>query len=55
MTGNMPDIGQYLMFDWYNMVEHHVGHGQDSDFPEARSRLGKWVGASHNVGQSLCF
>ena len=55
MTGNTPDIGQYLMFDWYDTVEYHVGHGQDSDLPVARSRLGKWVGASHNVGQSLCF
>jgi hypothetical protein len=55
MTGNTPDIGQYLMFDWYDTVEYHVGKGQSSDFPEERSRLGKWIGLSHNVGQALCF
>src|SRR5687768_17609749 len=55
MTGHTPNISPYIIFDWYQTIEYHVGPGSSADFPQERSKLGKWVGLAHNIGQALCY
>jgi hypothetical protein len=52
MTGDTPDISEYLHFDWYQAVYHYDAK---KVFPEEREVLGRWLGPAHDVGQALCY
>jgi hypothetical protein len=51
VTGNTPDISEYLAFEWYQPVYYY----DQPSFPEQRELLGRWLGVAHNVGQAMCF
>ena len=46
--GYTPNITEYTTFKWYDWVEYH--DPKDSD----KSRIGRWLGPAHNIGQGLC-
>ena len=52
LTGNTPDISEWLDFTFYDPVWYHVV-GNDPAI-EGR-RLGRWLGVSHRVGSDLCY
>jgi hypothetical protein len=52
MTGNTPDISEYLHYDWYEYVWYH---NPVEGFPENRRQLGRWLGVAHKVGQPMCY
>jgi len=52
VVGRAPDISEYLDFAWYDDVWYY---DQDVQFPDARRKLGKWIGVAHRVGQALCY
>ncbi|MGH3053527.1 MAG: hypothetical protein ACRDL7_00940, partial [Gaiellaceae bacterium] len=51
VTGNTPDISEYVEFDWYQPTWYY----DSSDFPEERRLLGRWLGVSHWIGQAMCY
>jgi len=52
VVGRTPDISEYLDFAWYDDVWYY---DQDVQFPDARRKLGKWIGVAHRIGQALCY
>jgi hypothetical protein len=51
VTGNTPDISEYLAFHWYQPVYYY----DSAAFPGERELMGRWIGVAHNVGQAMCF
>ncbi len=51
VTGRTPDISEYVDFSWYDFLWYY----DQEDFPEARRRLGRWLGVAHRVGQACCY
>jgi hypothetical protein len=51
VTGNTPDISEYLAFSWYQPIYFCDA----TAFPEKRKLMGRWLGVAHNVGQAMCF
>jgi len=51
LTGRAPDISEYVEFSWYDPLWYY----DQEDFPEARRRLGHWLGVAHRVGQACCY
>jgi hypothetical protein len=51
VTGNTPDISEYLQFTWYQPLFYY----DPSNFPEDRELIGRFIGVAHNVGQALCY
>jgi len=51
VTGNTPDISEYLAFRWYQPVYYF----DTAAFPEERELIGRWMGVAHNIGQAMCF
>lgn len=52
VTGQTPDILEYTVFSWYDMV---WCFDQEAAFPTNRRKLAKWLGVAHCVGQALCY
>jgi hypothetical protein len=52
ITGNTPDISEYVEFDWYADVWYNDPAVQ---WPDDRRRLGKWIGVAHDVGQAMTY
>jgi hypothetical protein len=52
VVGRTPDISEYLDFHWYETIWYL---DQDSNFPDDKRKLGKWLGVAHDVGQASCF
>ena len=50
ITGNTPDISEYVEYDWYEPVWYY----EQLDFPAGGRLLGRWLGVSHRVGQAMC-
>lgn len=50
LTGNTPDISEWLDFTFYDLVWYHVSA---NDTTTANRRLGRWLGISHRVGSDL--
>ena len=50
LTGDMPDISEWLDFDIYNQVWFW-----DSPGKEENTCLGQWLGVSHCIGSALCY
>jgi len=51
VTGNTPDISEYLQFSWYQPLFYY----DPTNFPEDRELIGRFIGVAHNVGQALCY
>jgi hypothetical protein len=51
LTGNTPDISEYLEFEWYQPVWILT----PSAFPEHKRTIGRWLGVAHRIGQALCY
>jgi hypothetical protein len=51
VTGNTPDISEYIAFKWYQPVWYH----DNSTFPEPTRHIARWIGVAHKVGQAMCF
>jgi hypothetical protein len=51
LTGNTPDILEYISFSWYQPVWYY----DSTSFPEPTRHLGRWIGVAHNIGQAMCF
>jgi len=51
LTGDTPDISEYMSFQWYQPVWYLDG----DSFPNDKKKLGHWLGVSHRVGQAMCF
>ena len=49
ITGNIPDISEYLDFSLYDYVTYRRKTGLEE--PE----LGKWLGVSHHVGLEISY
>ena len=51
VTGNTPDISEYLDFSWYAPVWYY----DNKDWPEQKATLGRWLGVVHRIGQDMCY
>ena len=51
LTGNTPDISEYLEYDWYTPVWYL----DPGDFPGDDRKIGRWLGVAHHVGQAMCY
>ena len=50
ITGETPDISEWLDFDFYDWV-HYWDSPENKDNP----KIGRWLGVSHRVGSALCY
>jgi len=51
VTGNTPDILEYITFSWFQPVWYY----DNTTFPEPTRHVARWIGVAHNVGQAMCF
>jgi hypothetical protein len=51
VTGNTPDISEYVEFRWYQPIFYL----DDVPFPYPKRIIGRWLGVAHRVGQALCY
>ena len=51
VTGNTPDISEWLEFEWYQPVWYYDSHS----FPGDKRLVGRWLGVAHRVGQAMCY
>ena len=49
VTGETPDISEYLYFSFYDWVTYRTNAGL------GESSLGRWIGVSHKVGQQMSY
>ena len=50
VTGDTPDISEYLDFEFYDWVWYWDTPG-DMDNP----KIGRWLGVAHRIGAAMCF
>lgn len=51
VTGNTPDISEWVEFDWYEPLWYYEADG----FPSDKRLLGRWLGVAHRIGQAMCY
>jgi len=51
ITGNTPDISEFLEFEWYQPVWYF----EPTTFPDQVRHLARWIGVAHRVGQAMCY
>jgi hypothetical protein len=51
LTGDTPDISDYLNFEFYQWVKVY----DPMAFPSSCEYLGRWLGPAHQIGQALCY
>jgi hypothetical protein len=51
ITGNPPDVSEYLEFKWYDLVWYF----EPTTFPEENKLLARWIGIAHWIGQAMCY
>ena len=51
VTGNTPDVSEYLEFEWYQLIWYYETHA----FPEDKRLIGHWIGVAHQLGQAMCY
>jgi hypothetical protein len=51
VTGQTPDISEYLDFDFYDLVWYHVD--QHASTGQQNRKLARWVGIAHKIGTAL--
>ena len=54
MTGDTPDISEWLDFEFYDLV-WWIDRPNKPDITDMARRLGRWLGVSHRVGSDLCY
>jgi len=54
VTGNTPDISEWLDFEFYDLVWWWYRPNKPDVTDETR-RLARWLGVSHHVGSDLCY
>ena len=52
VTGETPDITEYVEFDWYTPVFYWE---PTNKFPDGKRCIGRWLGVAHRVGQAMCY
>ena len=52
ITGETPDISEWLDFSFYDLVWYHVASNDTSTDPR---QLGRWLGVSHCIGSAQCY
>ena len=53
VTGNTPDISEYLDFDFYDLVWYFpTVHASISDDDR---ELARWIGVAHRIGSDMCY
>ena len=53
LTGDTPDISELFDFEFYEPVSYL--NNPDIKFPQAKRKLGRWVGIAESVGQAMCY
>ena len=53
LTGNTPEIGEWLDFEFYDLVWCHFQ--SDGGIGQEVQRLGRWLGISHRIGSDMCY
>jgi hypothetical protein len=53
LTGNTPDIAEWLDFEFYDLVWCY--YKTDGDIGEPVQRLARWLGISHRVGSDMSY
>ena len=53
VTGQTPDISEFLDFDFYDLVWYHVDQHASTGTPNRK--LARWVGVAHRIGTALCY
>jgi hypothetical protein len=51
ITGNTPDISEFLEFTWYQPVWYY----ESTTFPAQTKHLARLLGVAHKVGQAMCY
>ena len=54
VTGETPDISEWLDFEFYDIVWWWDRH-QKPDITDESRRLARWLGISHRVGSDMCY
>ena len=49
ITGNTPDISEYLDFSFYDLVTYKSDPGVHS------ASIGRWMGVSHRIGPEMAY
>ena len=44
LTGNTPDISEWVEFDWYEPVWYYQS---EAKFPQDKRSMGRWLGVAH--------
>lgn len=50
-VGETHDVSDFTAFEWYPSI----WYVDIATFPDSNKNLGRWIGASHRVGQAMCF
>ncbi|EEC42861.1 predicted protein [Phaeodactylum tricornutum CCAP 1055/1] len=53
MTGDTSDISELLDFEFYEPVQYF--DNPEIKFPQAKAKVGRWLGIATNVGQAMCY
>lgn len=53
LTGDTPDISELFDFELYEPVSYL--NNPDIKFPQAKRKLGRWMGIAESVGQAMCY
>jgi hypothetical protein len=54
VTGNTPDISEWLDFEFYDLV-WWLERPTKPSITTVQRRLARWLGISHRVGSDLCY
>ena len=54
VTGNTPDISEWLDFEFYDLV-WWLDHSHKPNIADVVRRPARWLGVSHRVGSDLCY
>jgi hypothetical protein len=50
ITGDTPDISEYVDFDFYDWVWYWDSPDRDNS-----PKIGRWLGPSHQIGAAMCY
>lgn len=55
LTGQRPDISEYLDFEFYDLVWFLNRSGEKLGTTGDDRALARWLGVSHRVGSDICY
>ena len=53
VTGETPDILEYVGFDFYDLVWYHTG--KYPRVSKEHRELGRWKGVAHKIGSNMSY